>query len=78
LPVAAILGAAWLHPALLLLLLAYPLQVARIALRSGGSKPESWLNAGFATLGKFPEMQGVARFYLSRLSGRRRKLIEYK
>lgn len=78
LPVTATLGGAWLHPGLLLLLLAYPLQVARIALRSGGKKPESWLDAGFATLVKFPEMQGVVRFYLSRLSRRHRKLIEYK
>ena len=78
LPAIAVLGALLLHPAFLLLLLAYPLQIARIALRNGASRGEDWVHAAFATLGKFPEMQGVAKYYVNRLSGRRQALIEYK
>lgn len=77
LPLVALLGAAALHPALLLLLAAYPLQTARIALRDGGHR-HAWLYAAFALLAKFPEMQGVAQYALNRLMRRRKELIEYK
>lgn len=40
----------------LLLLLIYPLQVTRLALRGTRSPRENWLQAGFLVLGKFPEM----------------------
>ncbi|WP_341878515.1 glycosyltransferase family A protein (plasmid) [Aminobacter sp. P9b] len=77
LPLGAVLGAVILHPAFLLLLAAYPLQIARIALREGGDRL-AWLYAAFALLAKFPEMQGVAQYALNRLMGRRQGLIEYK
>lgn len=77
LPLVALLGAVALHPAFLLLLAAYPLQTARIALREGGGRL-AWLYAAFALLAKFPEMQGVAQYALNRLTHRSQGLIEYK
>ncbi len=78
LPAGIVLAATLIHPALLLFLAAYPLQVAKIALRSGPTEPKNWTYALFAMLGKFPEMQGVARFHLNRLFKRANTLIEYK
>ncbi len=70
-PVVALV-AGLIHPAGLLLLLAWPLQMARLAPRMG------WQTAFFTVLGKLPEAQGALGFYLGRLIGRRRGLIEYK
>lgn len=70
-PVLALV-AGLIHPAGLLLLLAWPLQMARLAPRMG------WQTAFFTVLGKLPEAQGALGFYLGRLIGRRRGLIEYK
>ena len=70
-PVVALV-AGLIHPAGLLLLLAWPLQMARLAPRMG------WRTAFFTVLGKLPEAQGALGFYLGRLIGRRRGLIEYK
>ncbi|GGO33253.1 hypothetical protein GCM10010991_22340 [Gemmobacter aquaticus] len=70
-PVVALV-AGLIHPAGLLLLLAWPLQMARLAPRLG------WRTAFFTVLGKLPEAQGALGFYLGRLIGRRRGLIEYK
>jgi GT2 family glycosyltransferase len=58
-------------------LLAYPLQVARLAARQGLGRRASWERAGFTVLAKFPEALGVAEFRLMRLRGGR-ELIEYK
>jgi GT2 family glycosyltransferase len=55
-----------------LLVLAYPLQVLRLARRYG------WERAFFMTLAKFPEAQGVLEYRLNRLRKRRSGLIEYK
>lgn len=77
LPLVALFGALLVHPAALLLLLLYPLQVGRIARREGGGRM-GWAYGLFTVLGKFPELQGVARYYLGRLSGRRTALLEYK
>lgn len=78
LPLAALLliagGGAW--GALLLLL--YPAQVARLALRSRRWIPIPWRRASFLVLGKLPEALGVLRFGVHRLSGRHGRLIEYK
>ena len=59
------------------LLLAYPAQVVRLALRGGGSG-FAWGAAGLSMLGKFAEAQGAMGYYLNRLRGRRSGLIEYK
>lgn len=71
LPLVILLGGV-LWPPLFGGVLAYPLQVARLA-RQGG-----WVWAVFTLLGKFAEAQGALEFYLGRVLGRRRGLIEYK
>ncbi|MEO1196945.1 MAG: glycosyltransferase [Pseudomonadota bacterium] len=57
----------------LVLLLAYPAQVGRLMARR-----MPLYRAFFLTLGRFPEAQGVVKYHLGRLSGRRQALIEYK
>lgn len=69
---AAVLAGALIFAPLLLGLLVYPLQVGRLARRGGGA----W--AFFTVLGKFAEAQGALEFYLRRLIGRKRGLLEYK
>ncbi|KAA9389071.1 glycosyltransferase [Neorhizobium galegae] len=77
LPLVAIAGAV-IHPAALALLLLYPLQLLRLARRARPALGNTLLFASFDVLGKFPEMQGVAQFYLNRLINRRQRIIEYK
>lgn len=63
----------------LVLLLAYPVNVVRIARRlrgEGQSRP--WTIAFFLMLAKFPEAIGWLRFRWGKLTGHRSKLIEYK
>lgn len=75
---AAALAAGAATPAGWLILLAYPLQVLRLARRDGLARRGAWENAFFATLGKLPEAIGAAEYGLLRLLNRRRRLIEYK
>ena len=72
--VAIVLAGAWGA----LVLLAYPAQVARLALRAGRSEPLRWRRPLFLVLGKLPEALGVLRFRLHRMRGRHGALIEYK
>ena len=72
------LAGAFVHPVSLGLLLLYPLQVARIALRERPVKRSSWTYAFFMALSKFPEAQGVLRYHWGRLLKRRTRIIEYK
>ena len=72
LPLLALGGAGLLHAGALVLLLAYPAQMLRLAPRMG-------LRAAFFnTLGKLPEGQGALRFHGRRLLRRAPRLIEYK
>ena len=51
------------HPALLLLpVVAFAAQVARIALRGRAPRGMAWPHAFFTMLAKFPELQGVVRY----------------
>lgn len=69
----------FVSPALsLLLALAYPAQVLRLAARRGLSQRLSWEVAFFTVLGKFAEAQGVLSYWLNRMRGRKGGLIEYK
>ena len=61
-----------IHPLGWLLALIYPAQVVRLAWRKG----VVW--AVFTVIGRFAEARGALGFYLNRLIGRRRGLIEYK
>ena len=72
-PLAVVLLAGWVSPWALSLLLAYPLQVARLSRHPGG-----WRRALFLVLGKFAEAWGALTFYKSLLFRRERQLIEYK
>ncbi len=77
LPLAA-LGGALLHPAAALLLLAYPLQVARIAMRHGITRRFAWQYGFYLTLSKFYEAAGAVQFWWNRWRGRQLALVEYK
>jgi len=76
LPLAAIIGGLIWGP-LLGLLLAYPAQVIRLALKGGGTRL-AWISAFFITLGKLAEGQGALQYYIRRLSRGEARLIEYK
>lgn len=77
LPVLFVLLALLISPWALALFLLYPVQIARLARRAGGSRT-AWTEAALLTVGKFAEGIGAAEFHLRRLSGRRAGLIEYK
>ena len=70
--------ATFLHVGALLMLLAYPLQIARIALRRKSKDLRSWQYGGLMVLAKFAETAGVLKYIVSRLSLRETPLIEYK
>lgn len=73
LPLLAVLGALFVSPWALLLMLLWPLQALRLAAR-GMTRERAW----FLTLGKMAEAQGVLGYYRGRLTNRRSGLIEYK
>ena len=83
LPVLALMGMA-ATPWAAVLLLAWPLQVARLAQRfareTSGSRfaRESWVPAFSLTLGRFPEALGVGEYVWRRIVGRQAGIIEYK
>ncbi|MEL7114018.1 MAG: glycosyltransferase [Pseudomonadota bacterium] len=72
LPVLAVVGLPF-TPWSLLLLLAYPAQLLRLM---GRGMP--LYRAFFLILGRIPEAQGIAKYHMGRLLGRRQALIEYK
>ena len=62
----------------LLLLIVYPLQVIRLALRGKRTRRENWWYAVALVLGKFPELLGQCKFMLDRYRRAKSGLIEYK
>jgi glycosyltransferase involved in cell wall biosynthesis len=60
------------------LLLLYPLQILRLAMRGKGSARENWWRAAALVVCKFPEMIGQVRFLLDRSRHAQTRLIEYK
>ncbi|MDS9466343.1 glycosyltransferase family 2 protein [Paracoccus sp. MBLB3053] len=76
LPLVILLGA-MMTPWSWALLLIYPAQVIRLAMRDPDDT-DRWSHALYSLLGKFPEARGVIEFHLRRLIGRRSGLIEYK
>ncbi|QDG74820.1 glycosyltransferase family 2 protein [Labrenzia sp. PHM005] len=76
LPVIAGLGG-FLFPETWLLLLAYPAQIARLAIRSSKNGQPALIGF-YDVLGKFAEARGVLMFHLNRHLARRATLIEYK
>lgn len=81
LPVVLVLAALVLWPLLgpwaLALLAIYPAQVARLALREGGTRFD-WQRAFLLTVGKFAEARGVLEYHINKRRGRGGRLIEYK
>lgn len=65
-------------PALLAVLLAYPLQVVRLAFQRKNRSSNAAKEAGLLMIGKFAEAQGILKFYLGRLRRRPSAIIEYK
>jgi GT2 family glycosyltransferase len=78
LPGAALLAALPSGGWSLIFLLAYPVQILRLAVRNGIERRGSWENALFLVLGKFPEALGVTEYWLRRGLRRPAGLIEYK
>ena len=81
LPVLIVVLALPTRGASLLLSLAYPLQIFRVANRfhAGGMRwTDSLLYGGACMLGRIPNAVGAVRYWYSRLIGRRQALIEYK
>lgn len=77
-PAVAVSSTIWLGGWGLAMLLAYPAQIVRIALRGTRSIKENWWRALFLVLGKFPEAIGQLNFLYNRLAGKTARLIEYK
>jgi GT2 family glycosyltransferase len=78
LPIAVTIGTLAAGPFALLLLLLYPLQIARLTLRGRGRLAHRLARATFLVVGKFAEAAGELRFFASRLARRPAALIEYK
>ncbi|WP_372521473.1 glycosyltransferase family 2 protein [Sulfuricaulis sp.] len=68
----------WLGPLGMVMLLIYPLQIVRLALRGTRGVRENWWRALFLVLGKFPEAMGQVKFLYNRRVGKTARLIEYK
>ena len=68
----------WFGAGGMAMLLTYPMQIVRLALRGTLSASENWWRALFLVLGKFPEAIGQLKFVYNRLTGKTAHLIEYK
>lgn len=79
-PLLAIATAPFTAGLSLLLLLGYPLigyRIYQYMQRTGRSSQDAALYALACLIGKFPQLQGQLKFYLSKLLNRRSTLIEY-
>lgn len=77
LPLMVVIMAAVFTPWAFVLLLAYPAQLVRNALR-GNSSSGDWELAMFRTIGKFPEVLGVLEYWVRRIRKKPNRIIEYK
>jgi len=77
-PMASVVLSIWLGVLGLTILLVYPAQVVRLALRGTRSLKENWVCAIFLVLGKFPEAMGQLKYIYNRLNRKAVRLIEYK
>ena len=77
LPVVIVLGAL-LHPAALLGVSVYGVQVCRLAIREKATCNRPWLRALLLTVSKFAEVSGIVKFAVSARFNHVVKVIEYK
>jgi GT2 family glycosyltransferase len=77
-PLATLALIAFFGPPGALLLVLYPMQIVRLALRGKRSARENWLRGLFLVISKFPETLGVLRFHVHRALGQRPRLVDYK
>lgn len=77
-PIAAVTGGLFLHPAFFAILGLWPLQTLRLGLKWGQDGRIGWEAAAFAIPAKIAEALGVIAYWWGRIRGRRRGLIEYK
>jgi GT2 family glycosyltransferase len=77
-PLSTLVLVPWWGGWALCLLLIYPLQIVRLAMRGDRAPRENWLRAAFLVLGKFPQMLGQIKFLIRRHLGGQSRLIEYK
>jgi GT2 family glycosyltransferase len=77
LPLVICLGAL-IHPAAVSGILAYFIQLCRIALARGPTSRWSWILAVFSMIGKFAAFQGTLKFYWGQFHHTPAELIEYK
>lgn len=75
---AALIAGLTLHPVFFLTLLAYPLQIARMALRENPPSAEGWAHAALIIGQKPWEAAGAAQYWRNRLLNRRAAIIEHK
>ena len=77
-PVVTVSITIWLGMWGFAMLLIYPAQVVRLALRGTRYTRENWWRALFLVMGKLPEAIGQMHFIYNRLAGKAASLIEYK
>jgi GT2 family glycosyltransferase len=77
-PVCALVGGIFVHPWFFAIILLWPLQALRLAKAWGHEGQVGREAALLAIPAKIAEAQGVVGYWLGRLRGRRRGLIEYK
>jgi len=78
LPLIALVAGFYNAMAGLLVLLLYPVQITRLALKDKYTPQVNWRRAFFLVLGKFPELLGQLQFLRNRLLNHKSRLIEYK
>lgn len=78
LPGTVAIAAATIGPWALMLLSAYPLQMARLYLKRRSTEPHAHLTSVFHVLGRLPEAVGLLKFHTDRLRSRKSALLEYK
>ena len=60
------------------LVMMYPLQILRLSTKERFGMSRNLIYGYFETIVKFPEIQGVLKYYFNRFFGKNSKLIEYK
>jgi hypothetical protein len=76
--VIALVAGIFIHKAAFALLLVYPLQIARMALRDNGGNKENWIYAALIMLQKPWEAAGAMQYWVGRLARSEKSIIDYK